>query len=290
MGEDLTIYRYVPPERLADLESETMRFTQPGALNDPVEMRPHFHSIVPPDVLNDKLRTEYPESVKEAYERLPDSLKARMNVEQFLAYMLTPERRLAERLASELGVRADYITDKLQSVLDHQVAIVSFTEDPNNPLMWAHYAACHTGLVYGFDRSNEFFCGSDGSSQLHRVIYSKERPRVTLWDVSNHEIYLTKSVHWSYEREWRIFSSPERLSDTGDVDPREYPVLVGEFPTRALKYVALGCRATPETRERLVRALAGDRKYEGVRAFQAQVGRRHFRLSLRRVAIANAAD
>lgn len=58
-------------------------------------------------------------------------------------------------------------------------AILSLTRSPLNPLMWAHYAAGHSGFVIGFDeRSAEF---TDELSnlipvQFGNVIYTEAAP------------------------------------------------------------------------------------------------------------------
>jgi hypothetical protein len=36
----MSLYKYVPPERLDVLRNLRIRFTQPGAQNDPFELRP----------------------------------------------------------------------------------------------------------------------------------------------------------------------------------------------------------------------------------------------------------
>ena len=38
-------YKYVPAERIDILQNNLIRFTQPFALNDPFEAKPHFHEL-----------------------------------------------------------------------------------------------------------------------------------------------------------------------------------------------------------------------------------------------------
>ena len=42
----MNLFKYIRPERIDVVENLEIRFTQPDALNDPFELRPHFESIV----------------------------------------------------------------------------------------------------------------------------------------------------------------------------------------------------------------------------------------------------
>ena len=74
----MTLFKYIRPERIDIIHNLEIRFTQPDALNDPFELRPHINSLIAEaDVLEN-----LPESpmdlrpmVKQAYELLPE-LKA----------------------------------------------------------------------------------------------------------------------------------------------------------------------------------------------------------------------
>ena len=124
------------------------------------------------------------------------------------------------------------------------LGIISFTEDYNNPLMWAHYADEHRGFVVEFDFDEPFFMDSindlDGRSSRfgknhlgdvfefpEKVDYRREMPdfsRAELsapddmsefhWKKFNRTILFTKSNDWIYEKEQR---SVVRLSDADSV-------------------------------------------------------------------------
>jgi len=125
-----------------------------------------------------------------------------------------------------------------------ELGIISFTEDYNNPLMWAHYADEHRGFVVEFDFDEPFFIDSinDLNGRLSRfgenylgdvfefpekVYYRREMPdfsRVELsapddmnefhWKKFNRTILFTKSNDWIYEKEQR---SVVRLKDADSV-------------------------------------------------------------------------
>lgn len=113
------------------------------------------------------------------------------------------------------------------------LGILSFAEDFNNPLMWAHYADEHKGMVIEFDFNEPFFMGSlkeingrksrFGKNYLadcyefpekvdyRRVMPSFERAELSApesmdtyhWEKFNRTILFTKSNDWIYEKEQR---------------------------------------------------------------------------------------
>jgi hypothetical protein len=86
------------------------------------------------------------------------------------------------------------------------LGVLCFVERPDNLLMWAHYADAHKGVCLEFDTSDWLF------QVAAKVNYSTAYPTV---DTANQSpqglastIFLTKSVEWEYEQEWRIISQP----------------------------------------------------------------------------------
>jgi len=124
------------------------------------------------------------------------------------------------------------------------LGILSFTEDHNNPLMWAHYANDHKGVVVEFDFNEPFFMDSlqkingrksrFGKSYLgdvfefpekvdyRRELPSFERPELSApdsmeefhWKKFNRAILFTKANDWLYEKEQR---SIVRLTDADSI-------------------------------------------------------------------------
>jgi hypothetical protein len=88
--------------------------------------------------------------------------------------------------------------------------ILCFRRSWSNPLMWSHYARGHTGVALEFDVSD---------SALFTVKYTARR---VPWNIRGilasggftqkhaDTIFVTKSLHWKYERELRVAT---QLSD-----------------------------------------------------------------------------
>ncbi|MEQ6292208.1 DUF2971 domain-containing protein [Vogesella sp. GCM10023246] len=84
--------------------------------------------------------------------------------------------------------------------------IYCLSETNNSLLMWAHYALNHTGICIEFDTSEDFML----AAILQKVIYTPEnkRPTINITEPSflstYEETFLTKSIDWNYELEWRL--------------------------------------------------------------------------------------
>src|SRR5205085_7416228 len=88
--------------------------------------------------------------------------------------------------------------------------VFSVSDDGTHILLWAHYADGHKGFAVGFKSGHEkFWRRLDGVPRvLSRVNYSYLRPPIkTIEEFGEQEMLLTKSSHWQYEREWRMFES-----------------------------------------------------------------------------------
>lgn len=138
--------------------------------------------------------------------------------------------------------------------LDEVVGVLCLSHDPDNILLWSHYANRHDGICLQFDVAGH----PDAFPRLHPVTYQAEAldldaPFQDLFDVYKGEPKLlldvaalmrggdpdregparqierwvyTKGPDWAYETEWRALTNKPGL---------------GRFPARALTGVIVGC-------------------------------------------------
>lgn len=98
-----------------------------------------------------------------------------------------------------------FIGEDIANANDTQIGILSLSATGSSPLMWAQYADEHRGFAVGFDSSDDFFKPSaPGFGQPMKVQYSTERPTWTWADLTEYNRFLTKSVDFLYEQEWRV--------------------------------------------------------------------------------------
>lgn len=121
---------------------------------------------------------------------------------------------------------------RLQDTVD-KAGIVCFSMVRDDILMWAHYADKHKGLCLEFDGS----CNCMFFGQAQPVAYEDYTP-IPLHEDSDRQVtraILTKSKHWSYEKEYRIFR-PETAGQNIN------------YPVELLTGIIFGCMTPSEVR------------------------------------------
>lgn len=123
--------------------------------------------------------------------------------------------------------------------LRKQMGIFCMTSERDDILMWSHYAEAHTGFCLEFKTGNPFF---PKARRIEEKGYKPDRPCLNLIEHPDSDrivqALLTKAIGWKYEHEWRI------------VDHKNGPG-VQIYPSEALSGVILGCRISPENRQRI---------------------------------------
>lgn len=134
--------------------------------------------------------------------------------------------------------------DLVQRLLQ-TIAVFCLSEPNNHSLMWAHYAASHSGFCTGYVSP----VGIENPALIRKVRYVQRPPMITPWQLVDdpssvcEDLVLTKSAEWSYESEWRMTFG----NMTGIVD--------SPLPYRE---VIFGAKIVPET-EMAIRQAVGDR-------------------------------
>lgn len=204
----MSLYKYVTSDRLDILRTLRVRFTQPEAQNDLFELRPPVNrfrsSEVARQALSKPLWEEWdrqfsekivkqfgPEWANEVEKRLPGYLASHR------------EAALAQVDVESDRNRREEIRQRLNAL-----GILSLSETPTDLLMWAHYAANHTGFVIELDDRHSWFWAQrpegDDCGNLRKVTYSDQPSSLNLAELKAHEVFYTKGKKWEYEREWRI--------------------------------------------------------------------------------------
>lgn len=153
----------------------------------------------------------------------------------------TTHSKLAKELIDHPAYE-DALNDAIQHVedrLDNQTGILCLSKQPDNILMWSHYADSHQGICLVFEGEK----GSCPFPAAKRVHYQPGlpvcNPVVASREEMKHLILFTKLDKWSYEDEWRLISGNGCGSKP--------------FTPQILKEIILGARITEES-EALVRS------------------------------------
>ena len=149
-----------------------------------------------------------------------------------------------------------------------KVGILCLSEDPANILMWSHYANNHAGICIGFDTDYKPF------SSANPVSYSDERPTAEFNSAPEKllsRVLLTKSKHWSYEREWRSIKrtiesdelnfyykafkhNPDRLDEIASTIEENGGPGLYSFEKDSIRSIFLGAKITSNNKEQLIQA------------------------------------
>jgi hypothetical protein len=220
--KSLSLYKYLTIDTLKKVIDGSIRFTQPGAFNDPFEMLPELN--VPAD---------YPTK------------------EMKIQFSLTEPRRTPPVGELSSDFKSNYCNDatsrKILQSFNETIGVLCLSRNHDSLLMWSHYADEYSGAVIEFDDKHDFFQG------LIDVEYRKNRP---IKDIS---AYITdgqaipiaelcvKSDQWQHESEVRVVRN---LSDCTMIsDSKKFPIYVMALPDNCIKSITMGER-TPIVEQR----------------------------------------
>ena len=201
------LFRYAPLDtdkridELKDLLTNNRLYcASPLFFNDPFELKPSFN----PSFESEEFKRQYFEyGTRYAQGLFPGLYKSEEELNQLL------RQRYAQLIANPEQVYA-----QLQ-----RGGVSCLTENDNNLLMWAHYAAGHKGCCLKFN-SPEW--RTDHEVLAYEVSYDEAYPCIDAWPCyyerlkpeaeQNPEIFfeftkslvLRKSPAWGYEKEWRL--------------------------------------------------------------------------------------
>lgn len=274
------LYKYFTPDRVDVLDNALLRYTPLGAFNDPFEGRPDVSELTADSILLGRMRDLAIEVSRETYEALHANARAKMTYEAYLVLLNEQVDGAAKSSLGTYKAASEQAKTHLLNTMDKLVGALCLTEEPDNLLMWPHYASSHEGFVVEFDAHHDYFHSQrspeDEFFRLRRVTYRGARPNLDLQDANGIDLFLVKSSGWSYENEWRILrplAQAERRIDVG-----HYPIDLFSFPRDAVTSVILGARSTPQTLTGIRDALAPHKEYQAVRVRQAVPDPTMFRL------------
>lgn len=234
------LYKYLPLERQSFLTDGLLRFSQPGALNDPFECFPALPQSVVEEGFAHIRKTLLEPPAHDL--GTPRDERRKLNRD----YLKRASQKLKE-LPSAGQFRRTFL-EKGQANIDAKLGILSLSRRWNSSLMWAHYTTSHTGFCVGFDRDHEFFRQTerqkDGEFFCAPVHYSSNRPTIEFRPLAPADVYaflLTKSSDWKYEEEERAIALLSLADKTLGVSP--LPVALFRIPSKAIVEVIVGLRA-----------------------------------------------
>lgn len=277
-----SMYKYFGPERLDVLKGCMVRYSPLGAFNDPFEGCPEILSLTSAEQAKKSFQAVLPDVVKEALGQLPPHAQAAIPSSMWEILL----RQQLEAMEPEMLNHLQSFTPKIRllvaNTFDKGLGAFCLSEVPDSLLMWSHYGASHSGFALEFDARHPHFHQQKGPEDefrhLRRVEYRETRPSANLTDLDGVDIFLVKSGHWAYEREWRIFRALQEADLVISAEPHSFHLF--RFPPDALRSVILGARASTDTKASIKEALVENRELHHVKFRCARPDDSHFLLRI----------
>lgn len=239
------MFKYMSEDRIEDvLINNQIRFTQACFFNDPFEMKPFIRGIM-----------NEPDIIKKYGKELSTIIIEKIKDENILAVV---EKKFYDTLNSHWG-------------------ILSLTSNPKNILMWSHYANDHKGIVLEVDKNHKYFNKMDDKKKffnyIHKVTYSLERPAQYLSDFNPEEFFLTKSIEWKYEDEYRAFKQLDKLDN-----PKDNNIFLSKFPKDLIISIYCGCNMSDKNRNYINTIVNNDKELSHVKIYNLELSDKYYSL------------
>ena len=164
-------------------------------------------------------------------------------------------------------------SELFQLLVLQSFGICSFSEIPNDILMWSHYSDGHKGFCAEFIRTDENMLKWARSvdyptnDEFPCIDYWKTKPEEQIEEFT--KIILTKSKHWCYEKEWRILDRPSEIDAT-------YSGHTSTYPDSMLSGIIFGARMPQKDRKTIIDILSK----KAVSFYEAVIVKDRFELSV----------
>ena len=231
-NEKIDILKYI-------FEDKTLWFSNPLNFNDPFELKPNIKCLV-----NDEKH---------------------MVVDMVSSYFN----------ANNQAHKIYY--DTIKPILNN-IGILCLSGDKKHLAMWAHYANNHKGLVLEFEKNHLFFRNlklpeyTEVLHPLERVIYipKENRKSINSNEYFSKETFLTKSIDWKYEDEYR-------MSVYVETNDQYIDGINIKFPNDLLVGVYLGNKVDDKIKDYILKLLDLD-EWKHLNIFQMEIDEIAYRL------------
>lgn len=256
------LFKYVgtADHHFAIIENLEIRFSQPSALNDPLDCQPE---VVGPEDPKATVEQIIQRNVARHPGRWTDQQIDGARARFLRSYTTDVDQRIQESAAA------------LRRNLD-MLGVLSLADTADSLVMWAHYAEGHRGFVIEFDTQFAPLIqrpAERGWQGLPApVTYQPRRPEVYCDSLNLQlpdELVLIKTSAWSYEREWRVVR--DRANADRTISPSGTEVSLFSIDPQAISAVYLGKDATSTTEQRIRKALASNSNLQHVRVARGSI-------------------
>ena len=166
------------------------------------------------------------------------------------------EKALGLRLEDWAFLEGIFNAKKAQERVSHVAAFVSFSKSNRNILMWAHYAANHTGACIEFDKhkiqrfnclKKVMYANPEDEREEYPLLHGNLKEEDEKYQKSAEEFLCKKATEWSYEHEYRLILPPMSKYIGGQKVGEKFILLSG-IPQGAITKLIFGYNVPVSTR------------------------------------------
>ncbi|MDP1817955.1 MAG: DUF2971 domain-containing protein [Leadbetterella sp.] len=269
------LFKYLPDNRIDVIKNLKIRFSPLKSLNDPYEA---LFSI---DVSREVRGTiaKVSKELDDEWNQLPVQDKIIENQRKYERNLAAIKEGVNSSLNSEIA------GENLINTLGEDFGILSLSRSHTSLLMWAHYASDNTGYVIGFDEAKLFLNQNDLEGNHvypYKVSYSDNRQFVKFGESNwKEKLLCQKPIEWAYEQEERFFLSGMDLSTSKEKDKFGAKIVLYDFSPTSILKIFLGCKASCESRERIINAVKKNSLNCAV--YQATVSKTEYKLNFEQI-------
>ena len=210
----MRLYKYVDEHIVDVLRDFRLKVTRISDLNDPFDCFPACFTGSSEEEIRRRFLSE--EGWREMVQRNPELVGQFGGFDKFKTLMLGNRERVLS-MAKDVAFLNDVFMKNINKTRQNAY-VLSLSEVADDVLMWAHYARQNSGAVV------ELGIGDGPSLEgylLKKVDYDDARPLVNPNALDSEvqkqfdKVFMTKSLQWAHEREWRLLSSKE-IFEGGD--------------------------------------------------------------------------
>lgn len=183
-------------DHLDILQNKRLWFPSPKSFNDPFDCKIplNFREFADKPALAEK----YAQDIIDKYPYLKADL----------GNNVSPAKIIQSNL-----IKLDWLIQHEKDLVDQlnkDISIFCLSEEFNDILLWSHYGNCHKGFCLGIDY--EKLVASSTFATGGPVHYTNIYPIISPSTYGTDQIYIQtfyKSLHWSYEKEYRLLKMKE---------------------------------------------------------------------------------
>ena len=267
-----------------------LRFTQPVEFNDPFEMQPFVKGLADEPTIEGQFNEQFGSTLGPEIENLLAKLtpEQRDRIDSDSIHQ-TVQQQAPEALAmlkNFAQLMTPLVDKQIYKTINENLGALCLTKNPDNLLMWAHYADHHRGVVIEFDTAHDFFNRRRGPHDdfrhFRKITYSENRPAVFLAESDAIDFFYFKSKEWESEHEWRLIVPLADCSRRIE-QPLGVPICLFDVPRECINVVIIGCRMPEFRKFALSKEVRQKREFNHVRFEQAEIDKRVFAIRRRPV-------